>query len=92
MTKLSRIDILLLKYAAGSLGDAPSVVVVVLLSLSPAARRKVEEFEALGGQLIQEEFPAPLSVDSLEIVLTRINAPPPPESGLSRLLRLFLRS
>jgi putative transcriptional regulator len=92
MTKLSRIDILLLKYAAGSLGGTRFVAVVVLLSLSSSARRRVEEFEALGGQLIQEESPAPLSVDSLKIVLGRIDAPPPPETSLSRLLRLFLRS
>jgi putative transcriptional regulator len=92
MTKLSRIDILLLKYAAGSLGGTSSVVVVLLLSLSPAARHRVKEFEALGGQLIHEESPAPLSVDSLEIVLSRIDAPTKPETSLSRLLRLFLRS
>lgn len=91
MMKLSRIDILLLKYAAGSLGEAPSVVVVVLLHLSPAARHRVEEFEAIGGQLIQEESPAPMAADSLEIVLRRIGLQPRPETPLERLFRLFFR-
>ena len=91
MTKLSRTDILLLRYAAGSLRAHQSLMVTVLLVVNQDARRKVEEFEALGGRLIQEETPVSMSADCLEIVFKRIDSPPPPQTPMERFLDMFFR-
>ena len=52
MMKLSRTDILLLRYAAGTLGTPQCCMVNILLVINQDARRRVAEFEALGGRLI----------------------------------------
>lgn len=91
MTPLTKTEILLLRYAAGSLNAAQSVTVIVLLVFSKDMRLKVAEFEALGGQLLQEEMPAFLSADCLEIVLQKIDSPPQPQGRFRRFWALVLR-
>ena len=91
MTSLSRTDILLLRYAAGCLDTGGCIVVITLLAFNEDARRKVEAFEALGGQIIQEEIPASVSAECLEIVLRRIEAPPRLQTPLECFLELFSR-
>lgn len=88
MTTFSKTEILLLKYAAGTLNAQQSVTVVILLICSPDMRRKVAEFEALGGKILHEEPPTPLSATCLETVLQRIDARP---GRFNRFLGVFWR-
>ena len=92
MTTLSRMDILLLRYAAGSLDASETMLVVVVLVFNHDARRKVAEYEALGGQILQDEAPAPISVDCLEVIMKRIEAEPPSQDRLRSFWDWFLRS
>ena len=89
--KLSRIDILLLRYAAGSLRRPLHVVVLVILVFRRDARDKVREFEALGGRLIHEEKPTPVSPETLETVLKKIEESRQTQGSLRRILDLFSR-
>jgi putative transcriptional regulator len=91
MTPLGKTDILLLRYAAGTLGTGASLVVVTILVFNGDARRKVAAFEAVGGHLIQEQPPASVSPECLEIVLQKIEIAPRTESPLERFLDLFSR-
>lgn len=91
MTKMTTIDILLLRYATGSLGTPKTVIVVVLLVFNADARRKVAEYETLGGQMLQEETPTPLSDCCLETVLKTIDAPPCFQSRCRQFLIRYFR-
>ena len=91
MTEMNKTDILLLRYAAGSLNRGGSLAVLILMIIHEDTRRKVEGFEAIGGQLIQEESPADVSPACLEIVLKRIETPVPP-TLLERFLILISKS
>ena len=66
---------MLLAYAAGSLNQAASVVVATHLSLCPACRSQVMAAEALGGALLDDITPAPVSAASAAAVLERLDAP-----------------
>jgi putative transcriptional regulator len=65
---------LLLDYAAGALPEGPSLVVSLHVALDPVARRTVQDFQAIGGALLESE-PAP-AVDefALERALARLDA------------------
>lgn len=75
MMEMLPLELLLLEYAAGSLGASESLVVALHLALNPQSRRKVSAYESVGGGLIEEERPAPLPSSCLEAVLRRIDTP-----------------
>ncbi|UUX48323.1 ChrR family anti-sigma-E factor [Nisaea acidiphila] len=65
---------LLLGYASGALPEAISVLVATQLALRPELRRTVREIEQIGGHLLEEIEPAPLSATAFDAVLSRISA------------------
>ncbi|WP_420402567.1 ChrR family anti-sigma-E factor [Nisaea sp.] len=65
---------LLLGYASGALPEAVSVLVATQLALRPGLRRAVAEFEDIGGALLEEIEPVPLSENALDAALADISA------------------
>jgi len=68
------VEDLLLDYASGALPEAVSVLVATQLALRPELRRMVAELENIGGALLEEIEPAPLSERALDAVLAEISA------------------
>ncbi|MGD1878121.1 MAG: ChrR family anti-sigma-E factor [Kiloniellaceae bacterium] len=64
----------LLDYAAGSLPEAPSIVLAAHLALCPDCRAVVADCEAIGGALLAGLEPLALAPDALDTVLARIDA------------------
>jgi putative transcriptional regulator len=73
-------ETLLLSYAAGLLDQAQSLIVASHVALSPQAKEKVEQCEALGGALM-EKYCEPVSMkkQSLANVLNRLDANEKPQ-------------
>lgn len=67
-------DETLMRYAAGTLGAGPSIVVAAHLPHCQACRARVSEFQSLGGAVLEELEPTALSPDALAGVLSRIDA------------------
>ncbi|MEO0392483.1 MAG: ChrR family anti-sigma-E factor [Pseudomonadota bacterium] len=67
-------DALLLDYATGALGEAESLVVATHIALCPLCRRKVAEFEAIGGAALDQVEQAPMADDALEHMMARLDA------------------
>jgi len=65
-------DETLLRYAAGQLPAGPARVIAVHLSGCPACRARVAAFEAVGGALLQQIDPAPMSPDAFAAALRAI--------------------
>ena len=63
-------DALLLDYASGAASEPMSLLVATHLALCPVCRRKVEEYEAIGGAFVNncasEEISPELKADTLE--------------------------
>jgi putative transcriptional regulator len=72
-------DDVLLSYAAGTSGEAVSLMTACHLTLSPESRGRVQELEAIGGEFFSALPPAELSPGSLESILGRLDEPGPPE-------------
>jgi putative transcriptional regulator len=76
---------LLMAYAAGTSGEALSLLAACHLTLSPESRAQLQTLEAVGGELIAELPPADLAPGSLEAMLARLDEPvpamPPPPPG-----------
>jgi putative transcriptional regulator len=71
---------LLLRYAAGQLRPAPALVVASHLAMSASSRRRLADFESIGGALIDDAGMADLSPGLFERTLARLDQPPRPES------------
>ncbi len=67
-------DEVLMAYAAGSLPEALSLVVASHITLCPTCRGEVENFEAVGGSLIEEIDPASLPESALVDILSQIDS------------------
>lgn len=67
-------DETLLRYAAGTLATGPQIVVKAHLAGCRGCRIRVGEFEALGGAVLEETEPTPLSASALADALARIDA------------------
>ncbi|MEM6781392.1 MAG: ChrR family anti-sigma-E factor [Pseudomonadota bacterium] len=68
-------EALLMDYAAGTLNEAQSLIVASHLTLSPFARRIVEDCEAIGGSLLDCQCdPIAMKSDSLADVLDRLES------------------
>lgn len=70
-------DEVLLDYATGTLGEAPSLMVATHLALCPKSRSQVDALEAMGGALLEEIEPSDLSADSLDAMLDRLDEAAP---------------
>jgi putative transcriptional regulator len=69
-------DVLLMNYAAGRLCPHDALIVAAHVALNAAARRRVAEFEALGGQLMCSGKPAEVTRECLSRILDRIGQTP----------------
>lgn len=67
---------LLLDYTSGALGEGWSLAVATHLALCPSCRRLVEGLEALGGGMLADTAPGPVSDHLLDSVLARIDEMP----------------
>lgn len=68
---------LLLRYAAGQLRPAPALVVASHLAMSPSSRTIINQFEEIGGALIDEQPIANLSLHFFERTLEKLGQPLP---------------
>ena len=68
-------DDLLMAYAAGTAGEALSLLAACHLTLSPESRDQLATLEAVGGELLSELPPAELAPGSLEAVLALLDSP-----------------
>lgn len=64
----------LLRYAAGTLGAGPAIVVAAHLARCAACRAKVGQYEAVGGALLDAAEPAQLANSALSKLMARIDA------------------
>ena len=92
MAAISEREDLLLAYAAGLLPPAHSLVVASQAALRGDVRRAVGDYEAIGGLLLAECEPAPLSAGLRQRVMAALDEEPPPQGdprpppqGVSRL-------
>jgi len=65
---------LLMDYAAGTAREPVAVLVATHLALCPACRAEVARLEALGGALLEEAAPEPLSDAALARALSNLDA------------------
>ncbi|NLS01319.1 anti-sigma factor [Rhizobium sp. P38BS-XIX] len=65
-------DQTLLRYAAGTLPAGPALVVATHIGGCPACRRKVANFEAIGGAFLAQIEPEELSDGALDRVLEKL--------------------
>lgn len=70
-------DETLLRLAAGRLGAGPALVVSVHLEGCAACRARLAGFEAVGGAILHETPPAPLSSDLFGRTMERLGDMPP---------------
>jgi putative transcriptional regulator len=68
-------DEMLLAYAAGNLGEAESVLMATHLSLCPTCRARVLTAETVGGVLLDDIAPEPISGASLTAILDKLDVP-----------------
>lgn len=67
-------DETLMRFAAGTLAAAPAIVVAAHLASCAVCRARVGRYEALGGALLEDLEPTPLSATTLSDVLALIDA------------------
>ena len=68
-------DELLMGYAAGALPEAFDLVVASHLSLSAESQMRLENFESIGGAIMDKEEPAAMADDALASILDRLDGP-----------------
>ncbi len=66
---------MIVAYAAGTLSEGLSLVVAAHLSYCPKCRMRVATAEAVGGAVLEEMTPEPVSQDKLAAVLGRLDEP-----------------
>ena len=66
-------DATVLRYASGDLDEAFSVVVAAHLAMCDECRRAVHTAEDIGGQLLDAEETAELSIGAFERLMQRLN-------------------
>ncbi len=81
-------DEMLADYACGAMTPGVSLLVASHLTKAPESRRKVQEFESVGGALLEAEDAAAMSPSALDAVFAQIDAGTPvtpkpklPEAG-----------
>lgn len=68
---------MLADYACGAASPGVSLLIAAHLTQAPESRRRVEEFEEIGGILLAEQDDAEMSDTALDNVLALIEAPDP---------------
>ena len=84
-------DDMLLSYAAGTLSQAAGIVVAAHLSLCPRCRASVRAAEAVGGAMLDDIAPEPVSESVMTAALARLDTreTPPAKSEAKRDRSLF---
>jgi putative transcriptional regulator len=72
-------DSLLLAYAGGGADEAVSLIVATHMAYCESCRARATQWEALGGSLLQDLPPAPMSGDALQSVLAKLDEIKPVE-------------
>jgi putative transcriptional regulator len=67
-------DDTVLRYANGTLPEAPAIVVATHLSFCPGCRHRMETYEMLGGSVLETVPPVSLSSDALSVTLAKLDA------------------
>lgn len=67
-------DDTVLRYANGTLPEAPAIIVATHLSFCPACRHRMETYEMLGGSMLEAVPPATLSANALSVTLAKLDA------------------
>lgn len=67
-------DDTVLRYANGTLPEAPAIVVATHLSFCPDCRVRMQTYEMLGGSVLEEVAPSALSADALSVTLAKLDA------------------
>ena len=91
-------EALLLAYAGGAADEAVSLIVATHMAYCESCRARATQLEALGGSLLQDLPPAPMSPDALQSVLTKLDEIKPVErpvrpvsrDGTPRVLRNYI--
>lgn len=78
-------DALLLAYAAGGLDEGQSLAVATHIQLCPSCRRRLRQLEALGGAILEDLPPEPVSDAALRRTLAHLDDPPPVAAAPSAL-------
>ena len=89
---------LLLAYAAGAADEATGLILATHLSYCAACRRRSREMEAMGGSLLQELSPVPMSSGALDAALRKLDgvqpferaARPVSKDGTPAVLRAYI--
>jgi putative transcriptional regulator len=68
----------LMSFAAGTLGEALSAVVASHADWCTSCRRELSRLETVGGAIVGEAEPSPVSDHALDAVLARLGADEPP--------------
>lgn len=76
-------DLLLMDYASGALGEAESLVIATHAALCPLCRRKIDEFEAVGGAALGDLEGADMGKDALASAMARLDQGPEALAALS---------
>lgn len=71
-------DETLLRQAAGTLSAGPALVVAVHLEGCEVCRKRLLDFEAIGGALLEAQPPQPMGPDALARALERLDMASPP--------------
>ncbi|MEM8987773.1 MAG: ChrR family anti-sigma-E factor [Pseudomonadota bacterium] len=66
-------DASLLAYAAGSMNESLSVLIATHIAMCPECRARVDEYEALGGEVLDAIAPAEMNGSGLDDVLGRLD-------------------
>lgn len=66
-------DETLMRFAAGALAAGPAIVVEAHLASCPACRARIGTFEALGGAVLEDMAPTPLSAKALNDTLAMLD-------------------
>ena len=66
-------DELLLDYSTGALGETWSLAIATHLALCPLCRGAVADMEALGGSLLTDLPPEPMSAGAIDAVMARLD-------------------
>ena len=69
-------------YATGTMPEALALVTATHLSFCPACRISLSTIEAIGGVILDDLTPVPMSPDALDHLLQRLDTPPPPPPPL----------
>ena len=69
-------DELLMEHAAGATSEATGLLLATHLALCPSCRTRLQDFEAIGGALLEALEPAHVAARGLDAVLARLDAAP----------------